>query len=471
MVGSHEHRPAYLFEQAEQTRVRPQLSGRLMCHYSSPPVTPQVWRISFRNAYNELTPKSFGDQLLPLFSATFLCCECLMMRQLHGSSIEWHEADHELVLHLPSRVWRMIRTLLKITAFFAPFILGVAYASDGWLPAVIGMAAVPAILLCVAYAKMREAYLNDTRVTITPDRVILAAVQRGHETVKEFSLAPPSRAWQWCPRQATSRSPVAEPQGIVIADQTYDPEAGDDPNDQSKPRFGGNLTRGEMDWVEWQVNLFLDRNGHAAASQPNELEKPTSGHNGLVRIEPDGFEARIVFPNSKATGSYTGIGSLFFGVIFLTICCVPLIVIWGDADRMSLPQLLLQLVYVGVFGILGLAGTSNGLVQLFGRRQLTISPQRVQYSAGVFGIGVWWTLPTADIVSVWNPSKYVARRRPNKDIANAQGAVIRTARRQITLRAVHEAIRSGVRARWLADEISNRIVAARTQVGTQAAVV
>ncbi len=338
------------------------------------------------------------------------------MHQLHGSPIECQEAEQELVLHLLSRVGRMAKTLLGIAVFFVPFVLVVAYASNGWLPAVLGMAMVPAILLSVAYVKMRAAYLTDTWVTITPERVVVKAVRGGNETVKESALKPRSRAWQWYLRQIPGRSHNPPPQGIVVGDQTYDPEVGDDPNDRSKPRFGGNLTPGEMDWVEWRVNLFLDRHGHAAAPESNETEKPSAPQEGLIRIEQDRFEMRIHFPNTVVTGSYTGIGGVLVGLVLLTICCVPLILIWNDAGRMSAGKLL-QVAYAAVFGLLGLAGTSNGLAQLFGRRQLTISPQRVRYRASVLGIGVWWTLPTAEIVSVWNPSKYVATYRPNQDIA------------------------------------------------------
>jgi hypothetical protein len=101
---------------------------------------------------------------------------------------------------------------------------------------------------------------------------------------------------------------------------------------------------------------------------------------------------------------------------------------------------------------------------------LTISPLRVQYGSSVLGIGVWWTLRTADIISVWNPCKHVASRRPDSDIASAQGTVIRTARRQIALGAVPEAVRSGVGAQWLSSEISSRIVAARAQASDRSAI-
>ena len=87
---------------------------------------------------------------------------------------------------------------------------------------------------------------------------------------------------------------------------------------------------------------------------------------------------------------------------------------------MSLPQWLLRLAFAGGLGILGLASTSNGLAQLFGRRQLTISRQRVRYGSSVLGIGVRRTLRTADIISVWDPCKHVASRRPDSDIAGGR---------------------------------------------------
>ena len=395
------------------------------------------------------------------------------MHRLHGSPIEWQEAEQELLLHLPPRGGRLVRPLLGSALIFAAMLLVVIYASDGWLPAVIGMALVPAVVLPVVYVNMRAVYLADTLVTMTPERVIVKAIWGGHETVKEFLLQPRSRAWQWYLRGRVARSHDPKPQGIVVADQAYDQETGDDPNDRSKPRFGGNLTPGEMDWVEWRVNLILDRIGHAAAPPSPQVEKPAAPRDRrpLVQIEQDQFETRIDFPNTVASGSYTGIGSILVGLVLLTFCCAPIILIWKEAGRMSLPQWLLRLVFAGGLGILGLASTSNGLAQLFGRRQLTISPQRVRYGSSVLGIGVWWTLRTADIISVWDPCKHVASRRPDSDIAGAQGAVIRTARRQIPLVAVQEAVRSGVDPQWLADEISHRLVAARAQAAIRAAVV
>jgi hypothetical protein len=352
-------------------------------------------------------------------------------------------------------------------------LLVVFHASDGWLPAVIGMALVPAVVLSVAYVNMRAVYLTDTRATITPERVIVKALWGRHERVKEFLLQPRSRAWQWYMRGRIARSHDPKPQGIVVADQTYDQEAGDDPNDRSRPRFGGNLTPGEMDWVEWRVNLFLERIGHTTAPPSPQMEKLVAScdRRPLVRIEQDQFETRIGFPNTVASGSYAGIGSILVGLVLLTICCAPVILIWKEAGHMSLPQWLLRLAFAGGLGILGLASTSNGLAQLFGRRQLTISPQTVRYVSNVLGIGVWWTLRTADIISVWDPCKHVASRRPDSDIAGAQGAVIRTARRQVPLAAVQEAVRIGIDPQWLADQISRRIVAARAQVAVRTAVV
>jgi hypothetical protein len=387
------------------------------------------------------------------------------MQRLSASPIEWQEAEQELLLHLPPRSGRMVRPLLGSAFVFAAMLLVVIYSSDGWLPAVIGMALVSFVLLLIAYLKMRKDYLADVLVTITPQHVTVQATGGGDETVTEFEIQPRSRAWQWYSWGRVARSHNL-PQGIVVAGPTYNPEAGDDPNDRSKPRFGGNLTHGEMDWVEWRVNLFLDRVGHAAAPF-SQAEKPAAPRDrrSLVRIEQDQFETRIDFPNTVASGSFTGIGSILIGLVLLTFCCVPVILTWKEAGQMTLPQWLLRLAFAGGLGFLGLASTSNGLAQLFGRRQLTISPQKVRYGSSVLGIGVWWTLRTADILSVWDPCKYERTHRPDSDIAGAGGAVIRTARRQISLGGVLEALRSGgVDRKWLADEISRRIVAARAAI-------
>ena len=60
------------------------------------------------------------------------------MHRLRGSPIEWQEAEQELLLHLPPRGGRMVRPLLGSALVFAAMLLVVIYASDGWLPAVIG---------------------------------------------------------------------------------------------------------------------------------------------------------------------------------------------------------------------------------------------------------------------------------------------------------------------------------------------
>jgi hypothetical protein len=397
----------------------------------------------------------------------------MLMQRLSASPIEWQEAEQELLLHLPPRGRRMARPLLGSAFAFAAMLLVVIYASDGWLPGLIGMGSVFAVFLSIAYLKMRTGYLTDMLVTITPERVIVKAIWGRHKTVNEFALKPRSRAWQWYSRGRVAAH-ASSPQGIVVAGWTYDPEAGDDPNDRSKPRFGGNLTPGEMDWVEWRVNLFLERNGHAAVPPSPKVEKPAAPRDSrlLVRIQQDQSETRIDFPNTVASGSYAGIGSILIGLVLLTFCCAPVILIWNESGQMSLPQWLLRLAFAGGLGILGLASTSNGLAQLIGRRRLTISPQSVRYRSSVLGFGVWWTLRTADILSVWDPSKHEASRRSDRDIAGAGCAVIRTARRQISLGGVLEALRSGgVDRKWLADEISRRIVAARAQAAAQVAVV
>ncbi len=186
------------------------------------------------------------------------------MQRLSTSPIEWQEAEQELLLHLPPRGGRMVRALLGPALVFVTMLLVVIYVFDGWLPAVVGMALVFAVFLSIAYLKMRTDYLTDMLVTITPRHVTVQGTRGADQTVTEFELQPRSRAWQWYSRGRVARSHNL-PQGIVVAGRTYDPEAGDDPNDRSKPRYGGSLTRGEMDWVEWRVNLFLHRVGDAAA--------------------------------------------------------------------------------------------------------------------------------------------------------------------------------------------------------------
>ncbi len=92
------------------------------------------------------------------------------MQRLSASPIEWQEAEQELLLHLPPRSRRMARPLLGSAFVFAAMLLVVIYASDGWLPGVMGMALVFAVLLSIAYLKMRTDYLTYTHLTITPEQ-------------------------------------------------------------------------------------------------------------------------------------------------------------------------------------------------------------------------------------------------------------------------------------------------------------
>lgn len=400
------------------------------------------------------------------------------VQTLPGSRIECREAGGRLVLHLPARPGRMLLRLGGLFALFGVVLVVVVFASKGWAPVAVVFGSVATVILSFAAIASGRSHLVNTFVLIAPHRAVVKTILYGKEQVREFELGPASNARQWYLPQRPGGS-SAEPQGIEIGTGRYNPEAGSDLSDESRPRFGAGLAPGELDWVEWRINRFL---GHSTDADEPTLTLPSGPamaarlerfpaealprpKGNLVRIEEEGERSRIVFPNTAETRSFVGIGSVVFGLAVSGGTLFMLVPLWEHAataeDSMRWLAYL-GLVVLGVFPLLGLAGVLNGLTQLFGIRELTISPESVTYRAALWGMAVWWTIPTLHITSVWEPGGGGRRRgRGRRAIASAQGGVIRTATREVRIGAITDVVRNRADAEWLADEIARRIDAAR----------
>jgi hypothetical protein len=115
----------------------------------------------------------------------------------------------------------------------------------------------------------------------------------------------------------------------------------------------------------------------------------------------------------------------------------------------------------GLISLLAIAAVLNGLTQMFGRRELRISPQSITYRATLLGIGLRLTLPTAQVISIGAPPGQ--RNSPSCDgIAPAGGCVIRTAEREISyFLAVPKR-----EAKWVISEVARRVAAVRVSTAS-----
>ena len=144
---------------------------------------------------------------------------------------------------------------------------------------------------------------------------------------------------------------------------------------------------------------------------------------------------------------------LTFGFVLIRHACKQ-----GD----KLFELIPALLFGGFITLLGLAALLHGLIRLFGRRQLAISPEKIVYRARLLGVGLRLTLPTDNVISVGSMKK--PRTRSGRATGSANGYVIRTANREIRYgEALRDAIRDQAEAEWLAGEIARRIQAARVR--------
>ncbi|UCE48439.1 MAG: hypothetical protein JSW47_22945, partial [Phycisphaerales bacterium] len=179
------------------------------------------------------------------------------------SRIQYREHEGQLLLHLPAcprRVLTRFGGILVLFVSLAGLFLVACYLLERFLPAVLAIGIVEVILFLVALAAMAAPYLTTTSVLITKDRAVVKTTLYGKEHVRQYALDAQSRARQWyLPPTPSDREWRGGPEGIEIGSDPYAPEVGSDLSDESKPRFGVGLSQGELDWVVWRINQFLDQ--------------------------------------------------------------------------------------------------------------------------------------------------------------------------------------------------------------------
>jgi hypothetical protein len=387
--------------------------------------------------------------------------------------VRFREAARQLALHLPARPRRLWTRFGSFLLLWIGLLIFVVHISRGWLLVAVGMGALAAIILSVGFASLADLYLTDTFVLIAANEVVVKKVLYGRKSTKQYKLATLSRARQWYARQRRPGT-HALPRGIEIGLAPYDAELGSDWRDESLPRFGDGLSPGELDLVEWRINQFLDRTQNAArgsaerertvafrgkASALDEVPRrpPDTG----ICIETHPSQVRIVWPNTVATRSFSGIGILLFGLAMLTTAGL-LLEHWrrgGMFKEAASGEFIMAGSVGGAFGLLGLAIVLKGLSTLLGRRELVITSKKITYRTALFGISLRQTLRTAEVISVGLPQPQPQGKLP-VGIAPARGCVIRTAEKEV---------RYGVNMRaaemsWLMSEVADAIHATRAGV-------
>ncbi|MEX2672449.1 MAG: hypothetical protein WD294_10100 [Phycisphaeraceae bacterium] len=371
---------------------------------------------------------------------------------LPGSLVQCLEEDGQFVIDIPARPRRFIAASSGAVTLLVGMLVVLFYfiAPDAPGFAIIGMSTFVAAMLCLVCLGLVQVYLTRTSVLVTHDSVVIKHSRFGREQLEHYTLSGPTRARQWFPEPKPGRR--MQPLGIVI-------EAKEGP-----ARFGSSLRQGELDWLEWRISRFLGTARDDDAPLLAVVAGEVAGNRGIeaslepwpppyeshVRVEDRGHETVFHLPNTRQTGTFTGIGSIVFG---LAIIGGYLWYFWPALGGTELETGELVMICVGgLFALLGIASVLNGLTELFGAKRLTISRDRIVYRAGVFGLAVWWTLRTADVISAgsWTPAE---QRRNAAD----GGGCIRTARRDI--RYGHAVPRD--EREWVYHEVVRLILAVR----------
>lgn len=386
--------------------------------------------------------------------------------------IRCREANGEFVLHLPACPLRLLKRsglLIVLLTFLVVFFLAWFYLLDGFLPVVLALGTLETIIFVGVVALVAAPYLKTTSVLLTRDRAVVKTAVYGKEEIREYALDDNSRARQWYSPRARRRSSTPDhsgPQGIEIGSDPYNPEADDiDLTDETKPRFGEELPRGELDWVQWQINRFLDGDvSESIAEEKLQTDRmPIEGlpeetvarpRQTLVRIVEDPFESRIIFPNTVENRSFSGIRSVLLGLAMLAY---PLYVLvrWIRETEGANPREVPWLSVLAVVSVLAVAEALKGVTRLLGRRRLIITPETITYRTTLFGIGLPLRLPTADVISVGTPRRSKGRTK-TKNVASAKGSVIRTAERELNYSEALRGLPENEK-RWIVSEIARRI--------------
>jgi hypothetical protein len=370
--------------------------------------------------------------------------------------------------------------MLILFVFLAGFFLVALFVLEASLPVVAAIGTVEVMLFVIAVAAMAAPYLTTTFVLIAKERAVVKTVLYGKEHSREYALDPESRARQWyrAPTPSNRKSPdLSGPQGIEIGAPSDNPETDSDLavvsdlSDESRPRFGDSLSRGELDWIVWRINQFLDPPAATdiAKETPRltpvrieglrETSVPRPKHT-RIRLVEDPFETRFIFPNSVQTRSFSGIRSVPLG---LAVLAYPLyrFLQWARQEDGGKIPATPALFVLAIVSLLGLAELLKGLTRLLGRRVVRVNPETITYRTTLFGIGLTSKLPTAEVISVGLPRSGGRRRcrRRTRAVAPTIGCVIRTSERELNY---SEAVRplSEEETVWIIAELARRIDAA-----------
>lgn len=392
-----------------------------------------------------------------------------------GSPIRCRVDESRFVLCLPParrRVWKRCGVLALLLAFLITFFLACFHIFDGFLPVILAVGTLEVLLFTGVAALVAAPCLKTTFVLLSADRAVVKTVLYGRESIREYPLDANSHARQYYVPDPRGRRYESGPEGIEIGSDPYNPEVGSDLSDDSMPRFGAGLSPGELDWVEWRINRFLGKvaTSNAGDAPPQSTAAPFEGvpkenvsspGDPLVRIWEDPSGCRIVFPNSIANRSYSGVRSVVLG---LAVSAYPFYALgrWALQGPRARPQLPMVL-FLALVGLVAITELLKGLTRLIGSRELRIDPEWIVYSTRLFGIGLPLKLRTADVISV-GTAKHGRRPARATRVAAAKGSVIRTADRELNY---SEALRglSEAEKQWIIGEVARRIEAARGTPG------
>ncbi len=368
------------------------------------------------------------------------------MSTLPGGRIQCREKDGTLELHLPAnRRGTLIRSffLLLMTLSLGVVMFFLIEVSP-WLllPVLFWL-----VLSFFIFACTIGPHLMKTWITITRERLVLKTVVYGKEEIQKLDLCEISRAKK---HYVASTKKTSSNHGSSFTGGFY--QGIDISSEHGTVHFGDSLkgSEGEMDWIEWRINRFLDHATDAdapmaamMAGRAVELAEPVAAPNYTkIRIKEEHSETRIHCPSTAETGSYKGISTVIFGLGcsgFGGFWLFAVVQEWGQRQ----PSVAVSLIAYCAMTLFGLMFLLVGLARLFGHRQLIISPEKITLRVTLLGIGPWRTLPTANVTSV-------------------TGNAIRTATSELRYgEYLLDAVR-GAETEWIAGEIARRIHAARS---------
>lgn len=348
------------------------------------------------------------------------------------------------------------------------FLYFVTFAVEGWLPPVVMFGGMGALFLSIAWATLADSYLRTTDVLLDAEKVEVKSSLYGREETDQYALNDKSHARQWYLRHSAGSDTTPRPRGIEIGSNRYDTETGSELIDDTRARFGKGLCRGELDWLEWRINHFLDSPPTPATTtsvpQTSECDRSRRPPDISLQVEEDGKETRLLLPNTSQTRTYTGLSTAIIGFAVAGISLFFSAQWWHTPPKhIPGPPIVLWLgLSVGLlFCCLGIVAVLNGLTRMFGQRTLTISPKTIEYRTSLCSVPVWWTLPTAEVVSVWKPDADGSVRSV-ESVLPVQDRVIRTPTREVQLSWLSDVVSDRSHAEWLANLLNNRIGAAKS---------